>query len=281
MTIREMRERLGMTRERFSREYEIPVRTIANWETGLRTPPPYLVKLLEHTIRLREAGSPDPCLRYHITADIYISPTMMDLLYERSVIKKEGEVTDAVVESELKKYIGAFAEVESIKAHGTRRPKYWPDEYEGVDLREAMDGCPELMPRFESGEIGIKDIKAAYKRKLTGQGKKRGPSMDLIIDTVGNYFAIFPEDIKSGEEPVMTQPRHIAMYLCRIMTSESLKAIQNMFRERDRSSTMHAINDIETTIEKDEDLCETVEVLKEKILKRFDQMKSPIEDLDQ
>lgn len=44
---------------------------------------------------------------------------------------------------------------------------------------------------------------------------------------------------------------------------------------------MHAIEDIETTIEKDKDLCETVEVLKEKILKRFDQMKSPMEDSDQ
>lgn len=176
MTIREMRERLGMTRERFSMEYEIPVRTIANWETGLRTPPTYLVKLLEQTVQMKEAGYPDPCHRYHVTADIYISPTMMDLLYERSIIKREHAVTDAVVEEELKKYIGAFAEVESIKVRGTKRPKYWPDEYEGVDIQDAMDGCPELVRQFEHGEIGIKDLKAAYKRKHAGKGKD--PTID-------------------------------------------------------------------------------------------------------
>jgi len=276
MTIKEMRERLGMSREMFSREYEIPVRTLANWETGLRTPPPYLVKLLEHTILLREAGSPDPCYRYHVTADIYLSPSMMDVLYERSIISKEREVTDAVVESELRKYIGAFAEIDSIKVRGIRRPKHWPDEYDEVDLQEAMDGCPELMSQFERSEIDQKDINAAYKKKLDGHGKTKEATMDLVIDTVSEYFAIAPEDItQSDDDAVMERPRRISMYLSRIMTPSSLKAIQETFKEKDLSSTLHAIDDIETGIERDKDLFETVENLREKISNRLDKMKIP------
>jgi chromosomal replication initiation ATPase DnaA len=42
------------------------------------------------------------------------------------------------------------------------------------------------------------------------------------------------------------------------MTPSSLKAIQETFKEKDLSSTLHAIDDIETGIERDKDLFETV-----------------------
>jgi chromosomal replication initiation ATPase DnaA len=65
------------------------------------------------------------------------------------------------------------------------------------------------------------------------------------------------------------------MYLSRIMTPSSLKAIQETFKEKDLSSTLHAIDDIETGIERDKDLFETVENLREKISNRLDKMKIP------
>ena len=34
MTIKEMRQKLDMTKEMFSQRYNIPKRTIENWETG-------------------------------------------------------------------------------------------------------------------------------------------------------------------------------------------------------------------------------------------------------
>ena len=51
MNIREMRMLLGDTQSEFAARYNIPFRTIQNWETGVRTPPEYMVSLLEGRIR--------------------------------------------------------------------------------------------------------------------------------------------------------------------------------------------------------------------------------------
>lgn len=45
--IKSIRSSTGMSQARFSEAYEIPVRTIQDWERGVRTPPPYVIKLLE------------------------------------------------------------------------------------------------------------------------------------------------------------------------------------------------------------------------------------------
>ncbi len=44
--IKEARQRAGLTQEEMSRLLEIPKRTIGDWETGNRTPPPYVEKLV-------------------------------------------------------------------------------------------------------------------------------------------------------------------------------------------------------------------------------------------
>jgi transcriptional regulator with XRE-family HTH domain len=51
MTIRDMRTQLGVTQSEFSKRYNIPFRTIQNWETGLRKPPEYIINLLKNRIR--------------------------------------------------------------------------------------------------------------------------------------------------------------------------------------------------------------------------------------
>lgn len=50
MHIRDMRMKLGITQREFAKRYSIPFRTVQNWETGLRRPPKYIVKLLEDRI---------------------------------------------------------------------------------------------------------------------------------------------------------------------------------------------------------------------------------------
>ena len=51
MNLREMRTQLGDTQSEFAARYNIPFRTVQNWETGLRKPPEYILKLLESRIR--------------------------------------------------------------------------------------------------------------------------------------------------------------------------------------------------------------------------------------
>ena len=50
MNIREMRTRLGDTQSEFAERYNIPFRTIQNWEAGVRKPPEYIIELLENRI---------------------------------------------------------------------------------------------------------------------------------------------------------------------------------------------------------------------------------------
>lgn len=51
MDIREMRTRLGDTQSEFAARYNIPFRTIQNWEAGVRKPPEYIVTLLVDRIQ--------------------------------------------------------------------------------------------------------------------------------------------------------------------------------------------------------------------------------------
>lgn len=51
MTIREARLSAGLTQQRMSKVFEIPKRTIENWEAGIRKPPAYVEKLV-----IRELG---------------------------------------------------------------------------------------------------------------------------------------------------------------------------------------------------------------------------------
>ena len=51
MNIREMRTRLGDTQSEFAARYNIPFRTVQNWETGTRKPPEYITALLASRIK--------------------------------------------------------------------------------------------------------------------------------------------------------------------------------------------------------------------------------------
>ena len=51
MTILEMRNAFGDTQSEFAARYNIPFRTIQNWEAGVRRPPEYVAQLLEDRIQ--------------------------------------------------------------------------------------------------------------------------------------------------------------------------------------------------------------------------------------
>ncbi len=51
MNIREMRARLGDTQSEFAFRYNIPFRTVQNWETGVRKPPEYMLELLAKRVQ--------------------------------------------------------------------------------------------------------------------------------------------------------------------------------------------------------------------------------------
>ena len=50
MTFNELREGSGMTRGQFAEYFEIPYRTVQNWELDLRVCPDYLLKLMQYKL---------------------------------------------------------------------------------------------------------------------------------------------------------------------------------------------------------------------------------------
>lgn len=52
MSIKEIRDLTGLSQQKFGDRYGIPLRTIQSWELGERTPPSYVVTLLERTVKL-------------------------------------------------------------------------------------------------------------------------------------------------------------------------------------------------------------------------------------
>lgn len=59
-TVKEIREYSGLSRAEFSRAYEIPLRTLENWESGSRTAPRYMVEMLKRiVIEDKEVGALD------------------------------------------------------------------------------------------------------------------------------------------------------------------------------------------------------------------------------
>lgn len=50
----ELRESTGMTRKEFCEYFEIPYRTVQDWELGNRKMPDYLLRLMEYKIMMEQ-----------------------------------------------------------------------------------------------------------------------------------------------------------------------------------------------------------------------------------
>ena len=50
MTIKELRQQSGMTQKEFAEYFEIPKRTIEDWDRGARKCPEYLIALMEYKL---------------------------------------------------------------------------------------------------------------------------------------------------------------------------------------------------------------------------------------
>lgn len=94
MTIKDIRKLTGLSQNGFADKYNIPKRTIQEWEQGRREPPDYLVRLLE----------------FKVKEDLGMEK-MYDLIIERLNIKKtelseRQEQFDVMWHNE--KYSGCF-----------------------------------------------------------------------------------------------------------------------------------------------------------------------------
>ena len=98
--------------------------------------------------------------------------------------------------------------------------------------------------------------------------KGMGDNNDItrIQRIVAEYFQISVEDIRSKKRNSnISNPRQIAMYLCRNMTEESFPKIGIEFGGKDHSTVMHSVEKIEKELKENKDLANIIEKIKKDI----------------
>jgi chromosomal replication initiator protein len=105
-------------------------------------------------------------------------------------------------------------------------------------------------------------IEKVYNKKE----EKKFVNLKRIMEVVCEYFGVTPEEIKSQKRvKSIILPRQIAMYLSRELTNSSLNSIAIEFSGKDHTTVLHAYRKIKDLIEKDKNLKDVVESLKEKL----------------
>jgi chromosomal replication initiator protein len=85
-------------------------------------------------------------------------------------------------------------------------------------------------------------------------------TLDAIQRRVSEVFGVTPHDLRSRERTkAMVFPRHVAMYLARHLTSDSLADIGRGFGEKDHTTVRHGVNRIEGRLEQDPKLRKTLD----------------------
>ena len=108
--------------------------------------------------------------------------------------------------------------------------------------------------------------KEVLKDSITPNSKTEVTS-PLIIQIVAEHYGISEADIASRKKSQdIAIPRQIAMYLCRVLTEDSLSYIGSLLGKKDHTTVSYGHDKIAAEIKTNEQLKNTIEVLKKKII---------------
>ena len=87
-------------------------------------------------------------------------------------------------------------------------------------------------------------------------------SIESIIKIVAQYFSLHVDFITGmSRRKEVARARHIAIYLCKQLTSSSLKTIGLNFSRRDHSTVIHSVKKIEKKIQSDPSFAKLIQTL--------------------
>lgn len=196
--------------------------------------PPKDMEILEDRIRSR--------FEWGLIADI----STPDYETRMAILRKKEEMDGYHLDDEVIEYIAS-----NVKSN----------------IRE-LEGALNKIKAFgnlEKGEATLPLVEQILKDIISPE-KKKAVTPDYIINVVAEHFDVSIEDIKSNKRSSrIVFPRQIAMYLCRDLTDNSLKAIGQYIGNRDHTTVKHGIEKIEKEVEKSPTTQNTIEILKKKI----------------
>ena len=114
------------------------------------------------------------------------------------------------------------------------------------------------IPNLAETKIVLKDLLNVTENKVT---------IDLIQTLVCKHFKIRKNEMLSSRRSrYLVRPRQTAIYLTKILTSKSLPEIGREFSNRDHTTIIHSVRTIEKLKEKDQEMVENINKLKNEIL---------------
>ena len=114
------------------------------------------------------------------------------------------------------------------------------------------------VPNLSEVKVVLKDLLNIDENKVT---------IDLIQSTVCKFFKISKNEMLSSRRSrYLVRPRQTAIYLTKILTSKSLPEIGREFSNRDHTTIIHSVKTIEKLKEKDPEMTNNINNLKNQIL---------------
>ena len=114
------------------------------------------------------------------------------------------------------------------------------------------------IPNLSETKVVLKDLLNIGENKVT---------IDLIQSTVCKFFKISKNEMLSSRRSrYLVRPRQTAIYLTKILTSKSLPEIGREFSNRDHTTIIHSVKTIEKLKEKDLEMTNNINNLKNQIL---------------
>lgn len=118
------------------------------------------------------------------------------------------------------------------------------------------------------GSIDIKSIENLLKDIFQEEAQNR-VTIEKVQKKVIEHYNLRLSDMQSKRRPAeIAFPRQVAMYLCRILTRESLANIGEAFGGRDHGTVIHACKAVENMINQDESIKRNIEYLKSQLSSR-------------
>ena len=116
----------------------------------------------------------------------------------------------------------------------------------------------EKVPNLSETKVVLKDLLNLSENKVT---------IDLIQTVVCKFFKISKNEMLSSRRSrYLVRPRQTAIYLTKILTSKSLPEIGREFSNRDHTTIIHSVKTIENIKEKNPEMVDNINKLKNQIL---------------
>ena len=196
--------------------------------------PPKDMEILEERFRSR--------FEWGLIANI----TLPDYETRMAILHKNEEMNGYSISEDVIKYIAT-----NIKSNIR--------ELEGA-FNKVMAGA-----KLEKKEVTLELAEQALK-DIISPDEKKIITPDYIISVVADHYGVTPADLSGNKRnSKIVMPRQVSMYLCREIISTPLKNIGKALGNRDHTTVMHGIEKIENELQTDDNLKNTIDILKKKI----------------